>query len=560
MASIRILQFAGIRPELSPRLANAATAQIAHNCILTDGSLRPQANWVQLQEYNAGEEATIRGIAYNPVDDYVSMYASFDPVTLPGEPFASGLTVGASPNSTINWYYTGEMFNHHTVAVYPAGASATVSYIRTYDSIKPVNRIYALTRVRVIGNRAEEGPLIPIPGQDTSELMYEGDLVNVEINSSALDDGATHLRLYRSISGLDTGIDVTNTLDTEWHLVDQVPFSAGNLVRYTDGASATASPLDVCYSQNFHPPALIARYFGLSEGGWFVSGSVSGDIQISERYLHHAWPVDNHLRLQGEEITDLAVSQDNVYVGTLGPPYIVSLAAGEAGLQAAARPFGEAIPCLPNTLAPSAGGAIYASGQGLVSLSREGLQVISREVVNAGDVLYHKRLQDGRVSIARISNTAFGTYFQGKYIGFCEGPPIDDGVYLTSTLYPVEVVESIRMEAELLQGGTLGITTEKVVMSAEVISGNLRPLLQKYDISPTQDGLDDGGKGMHIKMGAEVISGDMPVILRSTVAPIEEVKTFGRLTNASLETILVSTTAPVEKVKTSGALVGASLT
>lgn len=559
MASIRILQFAGIRPELSARLLPAMSAQIAHNCILTDGSLRPQAKWVQLQEYDAGNENPIKGIAYDSTNDVATMYMSFDPITLEGEPFASRLTVGASPASLVNWYYTGESFAPHTVAVYPGGVSATVSYQRSYDSIKPVNRVYALTRVRRIGTRTEEGPLIPIPGQAGTDIVYEGDLVTVEINAATLDDGATNVNIYRTISGLDTGVDVTNNLDTNWHLVDQLPLIGGNLISYIDGNSATAVPLDVCYSQNFHPPALVARYMGLSESGWFVAGAIGGDIQISERYLHHAWPVDNHLRLQGEEITDLAVHRDNIYVGTLRAPYVVSLSAGENGLQASATPFPEAIPCRPNTLTPAAGGAIYASGQGLVALSREGQQVITRDVVNAGDILYSKTLEDGRVSTARISTTSFGTYFQGKYIGFCEGPPLDDNYYVTTTPYPVESIEGIGVTSEYAGALSVEVEVDNFTVSSSFEDGMLRDILQVYPMPPEEDGSGLHNTGIHFTVTSTYEDGTLYDIRRTTEMPPEQLVPGAFLAGGSLETILVQTEY-VEQLVPGAFLVSGTLT
>lgn len=544
MSSIRILRFAGIRPELSARLKPATNAQVAHNCLLTDGSLRPQAKWVRILEYDSQFESSIRGVAFDWGNDTPTMYASFDPVTLEGEPFGRNITVGASPDSIINRYATGAGLEPRTVAVYSDGVAGTVAYQRSYDSIKPVNRIYALTRVRRTDGRTEESSLIPIPGQSPTDVVYEGDLVQVEVNASALDDDATHIRIYRTISGLDTGDNVTNPLDTNWHLVDELPLLAGNVMTYVDGASATALPLDACYSQNFHPPQLVARYFGLSESGWFVAGSVSGDIQISERYMHHAWPVDNWLRLQGEEITDLAVHKDNVYVGTLRNPYIVALSAGENGLQAAATPFPESIPCLPNTLTSAAAGAIYASGQGLVALSREGQQVLTREVANAGDVLYSKQLADGRLSEARISNTSFGTYHQGQYIGFCEGPPIDDGLFLTTTLYPMEVIESLQASGGWVGGGGFGIIHEYLTASAGWVGGEVRPILQGFSMEPE-----------YLTASADWIGGTLTGVLLSAVATPEHITGSGMLIGGEMQTLLLSTYTSPEPMTGSGSLI-----
>lgn len=427
MASIRITQFAGIVPEVNARLKPATNAQIAHNCLLTDGSLRPQAEWVRVSKNSSSD---ILGISYDAVMGMPHMYRVFDPVTLTGEPFADRVTVGVYPyEGGVEYYTTGEGFDwsERKVGISAAPMYATVTYQRGYDSVKPVNRMYAITRVRKYGNRAEEGALIPLPGQSPTDIVYEGDLVNIEIDTGVVDDGTTHLRIYRSISGLDTGQNITNELDTNWHLVDELPYMQFSVLNYTDGDAATILPLDVCYSMEFHGPTLYPSFFGLSDSGWFVSASQDGMLNISERYMHHAYPVSNYLRIP-EKITDMVVHMDNVYIGTEGRPYIIALSAGEKGLQAAATPYGEVLACLPGSMTRTASGAMYASPQGLVALGREGQQVISRNVVNAGDVMYRKTIEpDDYYSgeplhiKASIGNTAHGRYFAGSYYGFCEG-------------------------------------------------------------------------------------------------------------------------------------------
>ena len=557
MAHIRIEQFAGILPELNSRLKPKANAQIAHNCLLTDGSLRPQARWVQQQEFYAGYEASIRGIAYDKQSDSAVMYASFDPITLKGSPFAADTTVGASPASLVNRYKTGAGLQPQTVAIYSDGVAGNVTYERSFDSIKPVNRIYATTRVRKIGERVEEGSLIPIGGQSASSILYEGDLVTITLNAAQLDDGATHIRIYRTISGLDTGQAIGNELDTKWYLVDELPLVPGNVVTYIDGNSATAIPLDLNYSQKFHPPSLVARYFGLSESGWFVAGSLGGDIQVSERYMHHAWPTENDMQLQGVEITDLAVHLNNVYIGTTEKPYIVALSFGDKALQAAAQPYGEVMPCLPNSMAPAASGALYASGAGVVALGREGMSVLSQDVANAGDTLYTKAVDNGRVT-AKISNTSFGAYFSGKYYAFCEGPPIDDGVYYTSTLYSMEFRDDMQSSAFMLSGAPSPYNFDSMASNAIFAGGELRALLDSYVMPGDADG-QAIPTGLHIVSSADFISGTIETILVTTTVTPEVISYDGLLVGGSLDTILVTSTVQPDKLGSYGTLSSGSI-
>lgn len=557
MASIRILAFGGLLPELNSHLKPQSAAQTAHNCLLTDGSLRPQAKWVQLGQYDSGFVAGIRGIAYDSNSDTAVMYASFDPVTLTGQPFASEVTVGASPNSIVNKYKTGAGLAASTHAVYGGGVSATVNYTRSFDSNKPVNRLYALTRVRRFNGYAEEGALIPVPNQDPTAVLYEGDLVTVEVNASALDDGANFIRIYRSITGLDTGLSVANEFDTDWYLVTEFPLLAGNLVSYVDGASATALPLDVNYSNTFHPHACVARYFGLTESGWFVVASVSGEINVSERFKHHAYPVENYFKVPAQ-INDIAIHMDSVYIGTNNFPYMLALSSGEKALQGDAVPYKEYLPCLPNTLTETYSGAMYASNDGVVAIGREGVQVVTKDIANPGDLLFSKEVVNGTAS-ASIDKTSFGTYFAGKYIAFCEGPPVDDGFYLTTTIYPTEYSEGIDTAMAFYAGGSTNTILDLTITSAEFVSGVLRPLLQTYTIQP---------EAIESAMAWE--SGTLVTALKTYVnwenagdgtgvGFNENLKTTGALIAGNLDDLLITNTMLPENLKTTGALIAGTL-
>lgn len=557
MARIRITRFAGLYPEVNSRLKPEANAQVAHNCLLTDGSLRPQANWVQVAQYDSAFEPTARGIAYDRNGDTAVMYRSFDPVTLVGQPFADLITVGAGPDSIVQRYATGAGQEPRTAAVYGGGVSGVVSYERQFDSNKPVNRLYACTRVRKIAGYAEEGSLIPLVAQDPTAIMYEGDLVTVTMNASALDDDATHIRLYRSISGLDTGQAIANELDTNWHLVTELPLLAGNEQIYIDGNSATAIPLDVYYAGQFHPNSLLARHFALSESGWFITASNGGDIAVSERYKHHAWPVENYFTLP-MPIIDMAVHLDTVYIGTVGVPYVLSLSAGDKPLQGAAVPFPEFAPCLPNTMAAAAAGAIYASGQGIVSLTREGQRVLSAEIANPGDILYKKNVTNGEVQ-ARIDNTSFGAYYQGKYIAFCEAPPIDDGYYLTSTLYPLQTTESLGVGGLFTDARTMNTILDSMTVDASFFAGTLRAILQQYTMPPNEDGSEIPGRDLHIQADGSFYAGTLTTILVTTAIQSESMEAFSELTNGDLEDILVTALAPEESLEAFSELTAGNL-
>lgn len=430
MASVRITQFGGLMPEVSSKLIRDDHAQIAHNCLLTDGTLRPQAQWVfvdtRMDSVNEGN----RGIVYDKRRGRAVQFGAFDPVALEGQPFAEGYTVGPYSGEIslpLVRFVTGPGNTFERVWISPDPVNGQVVYTRSYDSDKPVNRIYAVSRVRKYDGRAEEGALWVLPNQDPRAVLYEGDLVDITITPDAFN-GVTHYRIYRSITGLDTGQALTNDLDTNWHLVDEIPMHGNTPVRYIDGSSATASPLDVAYTTNFHPLEIKAQYFGLTTSGWFVACTRDGLIQVSERYMHHAWPAENTFKIP-ETITDMVVQGDNVYFGTTGVPYIMALSMGEKGVQGKIDDYSEHMPCKEGSMTATPYGAMYASTAGLVALSRDGLEMVTREIANAGTVFssvqYAVAYDNPEYTLSPISfgDTGFGYYHAGQYIGFCFVPP-----------------------------------------------------------------------------------------------------------------------------------------
>lgn len=439
MASIRITQFGGLVPDLASRIKPETHASIAHNCLLEDGSLRPQAKWVRQGFYNAGVTPTIRSIVFDPSTDRAAMYTTYDTVLCTGEPMPKNLAYGADLSPSVSKHIANQGLTKTTAAVYNFGIVADVTYIPGNLSTKPLNRVYAFSRVRFVNGRREEGGLAALAGLPT-DIVYEGDNAQLDITFSALDDGATHVRIYRSLTGLDTGDNVQNELDTEWHLVAEIPLNGAEEIVYIDGGAITTDPLDVNFSQQFHPPTIAAEFFGLTESGWFVCASRSGEVQISERYMPHAWPSENTLNIQ-QTVTDMAIHGDNVYLGTKGFPFIIPIAQGEKGVQAAAIDYKESYPCEEGSMTTSSSGVIYASTSGLIALSRDGLQVITGEISNPGDKLFTRKIsaidsptEEQQKIVATFGDTNHGAYFKGKYYGFC-GPVRADMFYLTTEIY-----------------------------------------------------------------------------------------------------------------------------
>lgn len=451
MPGIHIKQFAGLMPEVAARNMPATCAQVAHNCLLRDGSLRPLPRWKKFHVLTTGTSES--HIYETPEGQIVNAYDYNEAVYLAGEPFANKMVVGINnidplhPGYTSNVMQTMGIGDSPLVSSYPAGiptpsflpgplqsfTASSVGYTAMAYSDKPVNRILGITFCRLIGGGMQEGPIAVIPNQAPFGIMFEGDIVNMSLtpNMSFIRQyGITHIRLYRTISGLDSGEKVGNELDTDWHLVDTIDVrGAITVINYHDGGAVTTDPMDLYLAGNFYMPKYNMQHFGMTEGGWFYGVSAKGIISISERYLHYAWPVENYLDIKAD-VTGAATHYDNVYVGTTAYPYIVALAPGEGpqGLQSNADRFPARLPCLPDTMVAGPGGALYASPRGVVSLSRSGQRVITAGLTNSDDVLFKKKIPavtevpvvPAYTEEVRFSRTIKAAFYDGYYWGFCK--------------------------------------------------------------------------------------------------------------------------------------------
>lgn len=446
MPSIHINKFGGINTEIAARLAPEYMAQIAHNCILWDGSLRPMAKWTQIQGALSGRYT----VAFDGERVYTINLLQAKKLTAPV--YVDGTVIGLNPSlvdqdrSNICYQNNFSQIDQIVeVGVSPPIVSDFTNIVWTSQNLstKPVNRIYACSLVRNKNGKLEESPLVLIPEQDYTTLHYEGDACDITLRiSDAPVRENCYIRLYRAISELETGHEIANPLDTDWYLVAElkhyVAYQAGVFreYRFIDGGSPVTGTLDTYLAKSFYPPLPITfNHLDYTEGGWLVAGSNDGQVCISERYLTHAWPVENKLFIP-EGVTDIVAHYDNIYVGTKGTPYVVTISMGESPiLQINPKPYHEEYPCLAGSMARTGAGALYASAAGLVALSVQGMRVVTAGVARGVRPLYHAQYSDNngdtQCTDMTFQDTTYGAYLRGQYYGFCSVPTVDTGVYLS---------------------------------------------------------------------------------------------------------------------------------
>lgn len=395
MSSIRITKFAGMRPAVDARQLDNSEAQIAHNCLLTDGSLRALPQWAQM-----GIEA-----------DSITNGRANTPYT-------------AIPNGTYGIVFNGPPFGTQTIYLDGSGninpnasssATGSISLTPGQLSTKPVNRVYGVTSVRIVGGIAYESALTILTGSNPDGLMYEGDIANVSVSCTG-----QYARVYRSTSDVTTGAGTNGAVTANWQLVvDQLP-SGGQFI---DGGSAVSNPFDTYLYRGSLTPPFSAAFMGLLESGFVWLASLDGQIALSRRFSWGYWPVENVYSLAnapastGLRVTGAVSVGDRLYLGTQLGCYVAEGHVTDTGAMVLQPlPVPGSYACLPNSMVSTPDGAIYTCAQGVVLLSGNQAQLLTRDMARgtagtlpagAGDVVFSQ------------VNQAF--YHNGRYYAFGGG-------------------------------------------------------------------------------------------------------------------------------------------
>lgn len=419
MASIRILKFAGLLPEVAPKLLREDHAQIAHNALLWNGYLRPMPAWNPL----GGGGTPIASIFPRPDKDYKF---DLDPVLTNAvvnlqEPFVRGVTFGINGGQLNyrNGINTGNIYS-----LLPVAFGSLISQVSTRMnlSVYPIPRTYAVT---VMSGNMESAPLV-FPQLGGAGDLFEGDIVTLNwYVNAAPNSNTTGLRLYRTIPGFDTSEQLGNPIETGFHLVHEfTSFPVGGNFSYTDSADSSKIPGDLMLTEQFNVPlSSTLSYLGQTETGWLVCGGVTSErwksrFQVSERFLWHAWPLQNYVEIP-EQFTDAVTFYDEVFIGTTARPYHMRITFSDNveidALDITVRPFPDYYSCVPGTMVTTNSGAMYASTDGLVSLSVNESAISTRQLTNPGDILRNP------VTPITISSATQAAWWNGFYAGFCNG-------------------------------------------------------------------------------------------------------------------------------------------
>lgn len=319
MTVIKIDQFKGMAPKLTPRMLPPGSAQSAVNCVFGSGSLRPLAVPLSIV---AANDATLQPGTINSIFKYNSFWLNW---------VGQDVDVCRSSVAADVWdrlYWTGDisgvagpkMANQAkllggdgpkpqsawALGIPKPSAAPIASYSGLLPTVAALARRYAYCYRSFCG---EEGPLSEASNVVTLDDGVGGVGITGWNTVSPNGSDITHKVLYRSNTGSSA---------TVWQLVAVVPIAD---VSYGDTKLA-ADVSEVCPSETWLAPNVAMKGLKSHPGGFLV-GFYDNVLCISEAYLPHAWPAAYQM-LVDHTIVEVGIYGNSILITTTGMPYIVT--------------------------------------------------------------------------------------------------------------------------------------------------------------------------------------------------------------------------------------------
>ena len=317
MTGFAVRQFKGIAPRAEPRLLQENQAQVALNCKLWHGSLRPLlANLLVGSLSKPGTIKTIRRFGHaTPSDTQYWFHWAADVDVCRGQIFGdvqerTYYTDGTLPkvtNGTLALSGGGTNYPNvsYTLGI-PAPAAAVTAAVTGTGTGIAETRIYIYTLVSAWG---EEGKPSPATAQSQVDV-YPGQTVNLSGLSGA-PTGAYNIvskRIYRSVTG---------SFGSGYLFVAEIAVSTTS---YSD-AVATENLGEQLPSLTYSmPPATLKGLVSLPNG--MMAGFDGKDVYFCEPYKPHAWPLA-YVMTVDYDVVALGVTDTTLVVLTKGFPYLM---------------------------------------------------------------------------------------------------------------------------------------------------------------------------------------------------------------------------------------------
>jgi len=408
MPFIKLENFSGISPRTGPTLLEANQAQTANNLKIQSGELRP---WRQpVLSYvtsNTTNTQTIYKLQNTNTGSYVWLEWTVD-VDVVASPVADSTdyriyyTNGTAPKKT-NWNLatTSETGvkpfpdTEYNMGVPSPTAAPTLTKVGGSGTIHE-DRVYVYTYISTFGAVLEESA----PSPPTTIVSVEPNAsVTVSAFSTAPTTSAgyniTAIRIYRSVSSGTTA----NYLYVG--TVTVTPSTGAASGSFSDAVLAANLGIAIPSLYYTPPPAGLKGLVSMPNG--ILAGFQNNEVWFCEPYLPHAWPVSYMLTVNAP-IVGLGVFGQTLVVCTSKSPFLIT--GSQPGAMTQER-LSIPEPCVSKkSIVSDQFGVLYASPNGLVSLSPGTQDVISRALFTRDEWQTY------------IPTTFVSAIYQNMYIAF----------------------------------------------------------------------------------------------------------------------------------------------
>lgn len=410
MPVVAFTNFGGVFPKVDPTLLPPNSAQVAKNCRMqSGGAIEPMAG--ASRSYPAS--GSLAGGVVKSVYRFQRAVASetdywftsssdtdYQPGQVAGDAYertyftssahVPRYTLSPSAQSGAGPYPA----NYYALGVPAPSTVATTSKSGTPDmDSEPNYRAYVYTFVTDDGQESA-------PSRPTAQIaQYDGETVSLS-NMDAFPSGnyaagSGKLRIYRTYSG-ESGADfffAGETSGTTW----------------TDPENPPGESLP---TEGWVPPPAGMRGLTAMPNGVFA-GFAGKDVHLCVPYVPYAWP-DAYRVTVPLPVVALGSFGNSLAVLTVGEPYVIS--GGDPGLMTAQK-LSVPWPCVSKRSVATVGNAVvYASTEGLVSISDSGPELLTRE---------HFSIREWS---ALKPSSMLGATFDGVYIAFYDTGSVQGGI------------------------------------------------------------------------------------------------------------------------------------
>lgn len=367
MANLSTSVFLGMMPRRGARLLEDAMATYAENARGLSGYLTGRSTEILLATLPAG---TNPKRVYRMVNDAgAEKFLTFqtpnvDILRAPqvNDRFNRFYWAGDGIPPSFNTFDRIGNFPAYFLGVPPPETPPILSQV-TAGTGSSETRAYVYTYVDEFG---QEGP----PSGPTLITVLNGAVVEVTATSPPVVPGfatPTTIRIYRTVPGVSS---------SSYFFVQEIPAAAPVFVDNLNSAQVALN--ETLSSLSFFPPPTDMKGMVAMPNGFLV-GFRGRDLLFSEPYRPHAWPPQYTLSVE-DNIVGLGVFDANVAVLTDGTPFLASGVVPEAMSMVRVGPINA---CTSRrSIVPMAGAVLYASEDGIGSLSAGGQRLLTAELID----------------------------------------------------------------------------------------------------------------------------------------------------------------------------------